>query len=252
MFGENKSSRRSSTTSESSSSSNSAVVAAYATACNIDAWAFEAIDGIDWEIVKMFVGIHCISTEIDANNSGSQRLDSSRLMERMAGVQGHIELLLVQRAASINTVSRLRREDSGSSLARAVSTIPFRTCTVVGSIYMNMFLLRKPADDSVFDWMVEQVKNDLENAGSVVFELSTLDRLFWMLYVAGCAAIGRSERAWFRVRLAELRSTLTLHSWDDVKMLLKRLGWVDLPSESLGMSLWEELNGPGSTESLSC
>jgi len=68
-----------------------------------------------------------------------------------------------------------------------------------------------------------------------------LTLLCWILVMAGIAAIGTDERAWFIYALNNVSHSLSLVEWDDLKHILKQFLWLDATNDMDGLSLWLEI-----------
>jgi hypothetical protein len=231
-------------TSESAAeSSRLAAADALQMAFRINSWSFEAISQIDWDTTRMLMDLNHLSIKAIASERAWIQPD---FIENTLELQRIIDSLIHRRTDSttstISSTSSSSRELAPPT-GDADLVVRVRICALAGFIYVYLFLLRTPVASTVFDWMVSSVKRDFESMEVVIREMYTPQLLFWIMYTAGCAGVGRAEREWFRDRVAEIRDSLGLQKWDDARETLGKLAWVDLSDQFSCFTLWQELVG---------
>jgi len=233
MFDLGEVARRPSTSSESSMSStgttSSAIGSAYGIAHNVASSAFDSIDSIDWETTNMLLTLNHLSAKISESHCEMTIQSSTSLMEYILATQ-----------KAVDTLTHQTREYAKVSSIEGISAYPARCCILAGSIFVNMFLLRSEVGSGDFDWMLNIIKQDLEYAEAMRLDLGTLERMFWILYMAGCAAISQTKKTWFCAQVGIMRERLQLAGWNDAQEVLTKIAWVKVPGEMHGRSLWDE------------
>ena len=189
----------------------------------------------------MFYDLQYLSEQVAANDSGALVGDPFELMDSICVTEKHIDSLIHERIERVDTCEH-HIEFAAIVLGKG-NTIPVGACARSATIYVYLFLRRIPIHSPVFDWMVDTVQQDFERTEASIRHIYPPVLLFWILFVAGTASLGKPQRSWFRSKLAKYRGFLKLNSWKAAKEVLETLVWLDTPGESLGGSLWEELEG---------
>lgn len=223
------------------------VSSAHSSACELESSCMEAIHNIDWEATKMFLELRYLSNERNINEFGIHVSHAVGLISRISSAQKHIDSLIchiIESTSAGSSTSSFGTQDFGYLVSGTGSEIFSRLCAVAGSMYIHLFLLQTPVEKlAAFDWMIDFLKSEMKGNPLIIRQLCPLERVFWILCVAGCAAIRRRmEKSCIADRLAGIRIDLQLETWDEAKSVLKKITWVELSNDSLGENLWLELN----------
>jgi hypothetical protein len=242
-FEHDKLSRRPSSSSESSFSSTSTassyIASAYEKAHSVASSSFDAINSIDWETTNMLLNLNHLSSKVSTSNSGANIEELDDLVELISTTQKHVDSLTHKWCVDSRTVPN--SEDESSLPTEQYLAFPSRCCAVVSYIYFKKFILYADLEDGTLYKLLDIVKRDFDYAQAMKLSAGTPERRFWMMYVGGCAAVGRSERLWFHRQLSFCRETLQLKTWNEAREVLKNIAWVDFPGEVYGRALWDEL-----------
>lgn len=68
----------------------------------------------------------------------------------------------------------------------------------------------------------------------------------WCLFMGGIAATGTQERKWFvdeLRRYCEHDASVSISTWDEARVILKSVLWLDIACNSGGKDLWNEVRG---------
>jgi hypothetical protein len=187
----------------------------------------------------MFHDLQYLSEQVTANDRRALAGDPFELMESICAVEKNIDLLIHDRIEKVDT--RGHHVEFSTAVLKKGNTTPVGACARSATVFLYLFLRRIPIHSPVFDWMVELLQQDFERTEEYIRHLYPPALLFWILFVAGTASLGRPERAWFRCKLAKCRERLKINIWNEAKEVLEKLAWLETPGESLGGSLWEEL-----------
>jgi hypothetical protein len=199
------------------------------------------LNGVEWEISQMFHDLQYLSAQVTAYDSGVLIGDPFELRDSLCSTEKFIDSLIHERIEKIDT-SEHHIEFAAPVLEKGI-VAPVGACGRSAVIYVYLFLRRIPIHSPVFDWMVDMTRQDFERTEGYLRHVYPPELLFWLLFVAGTASLGRSDRSWFRMKLVKYRSFLKLNSWRAAAEVLEMLAWLETPGESLGRSLWEELEG---------
>jgi hypothetical protein len=189
----------------------------------------------------MFHDLQYLSAQVAAYESGVLSGDPFELRDNMCSTEKLIDSLIHERIEIIDT-SEHHIEFAAPVLEKG-NAIPVGACGRSAGIYVYLFLRKIPIRSPVFDWMVDMTRQDFERTESCIRHMYPPELLFWLLFVAGTASLGRPDRPWFRMKLAKYRNFLKLDSWGAATEVLEKLAWIETPGESLGGSLWDELEG---------
>lgn len=189
----------------------------------------------------MFHDLQYLSAQVAAYESGVVIDDPFELRDSMCSTEKLIDSLIHERIERIDTSNH--HIDFAAPVLEKGHAVPVGACCRSAVIYVYLFLRRIPIHSPVFDWMVDMIQQDFERTESYIREVYPPELLFWLLFVAGTASLGRSERSWFRIKLAKYRNFLKLDSWRAATEVLEKMAWLETPGETLGQSLWEELEG---------
>ena len=235
LFEPGEPSRTPSASSESSSSSatDPILAAAYDTAYEISNAFFQAFKSVDWNTTKLLLNLQQLSLELSACTLGMAS-HMSALMTRIASAKAHVDNLLLQQAGSDHPGA------SGYTMEPALG-FPAQCMLLASSIYINLFLLRLPPENSRFAWIVDLFIQNYEAGEAIIGEFYPPERAFWILYVSGCAATGRNQRLWVLHQLYEVRCSLQLVNWSDAENVLEKTAWIKRPESQRDRALWEEV-----------
>jgi hypothetical protein len=189
----------------------------------------------------MFLDLQYLSAQVAAYESGVLIGDAFELRDSLCSTEKFIDTLIHERIERIDTSEH--HIDFATAVLGKGHAIPVGACCRSAVIYVYLFLRRLPIHSPVFDWMVDMMRQDFERTEGTIRRVYPPELLFWLLFVAGTASLGRPDRSWFRMKLAKYRIFLKLNSWRAATAVLEKLAWLETPGESLGKSLWEELEG---------
>jgi hypothetical protein len=196
---------------------------------------------MDWDTTKMFRDLQYLSGQVLATNNRTLALDKSKIIDRICTTENHIDSLIHERIERVDVNNHHR--DFAFLVLLHGNPIPVRSCAISGSIFIYLFLRRIPILSPVFDWMVGLMQQDFERTEASILATYRPEIIFWMLYIAGLASLGRRQRLWFRGKLARCRMVLKLNCWREAKNILEKLAWAETLGESSGKALWQELDG---------
>jgi hypothetical protein len=198
------------------------------------------LSGVDRELAQMFRDLQYLSMQVVAKDQGTLIIDPFNFMDSVCMAETYIDSLIHERIERINTSEHCIQ--FAAAVLEKGNIVPVGACARTGAIYVYLILRKIPIYSPVFDWMVNRVRQDLERTEPILRHLYWPELLFWMLFVGGMASLGRPERSWFCFKLARYRNTLKLSSWIGAKEELEKFAWLDVPGETLGISLWQELD----------
>jgi hypothetical protein len=189
----------------------------------------------------MFKDLQYLSANIAASDNGMPMIDGSELADTICSAENHINSLIYERIERVDTNEH--NPEFASLVLGHGNIIPVMSCALSGSIYIYLFIRRIPIQSSVFDWVVDLFQQDFERTEAAILMLYPPEQLWWMLFVAGTASLGRRDRSWILRKLNLGRDILRLNGWREAKEVLKKVAWVENAGELYGKVLWEELNG---------
>lgn len=99
-----------------------------------------------------------------------------------------------------------------------------------------------PAQSAPLPKLVRLLQLELQSSPGSRTELPSIrsNIHLWCLFMGGIAATGTQEREWF---VAELRrfcehDAVSISTWDEVRVILKSVLWLDTACDSGGKDLW--------------
>ena len=196
---------------------------------------------MDWHTAKMFRDLRYLSGQVVATNNRALEPDQSETIDGICTTEKHIDSLIHERIERVDLNNHHR--DFALLVLQHGNPIPVRSCAISGSIFVYLFLRRIPILSPIFDWMVGLMQQDFERTEATILATYRPEIIFWMLFIAGLASLGRRQRLWFRERLVRSRMVLELNCWMEAKDVLESLAWAETLGESSGRALWQELDG---------
>jgi hypothetical protein len=189
----------------------------------------------------MFLDLQYLSEQIAASDRRAFVGEPFELVDSVCTAEKQIDSLIHDRVEKIDT-SEHHIEFAAPVLEKG-NSIPVGACARSATIFVYLFLRRIPIHSPVFGWMIDMVRQDFERTEAYISQVYPPELLFWILFVAGTASLGRYERSWFLSKMTRYREFLKLKDWSAGKVVLEKLAWLETPGESLGVCLWEELEG---------
>ena len=187
----------------------------------------------------MFHDLQYLCEQATANDRCAIVGDQFELVNSICRTEKNIDSLIHERIERVDT-SEHHIEFANTVLEKG-NTTTVGACARSATIFVYLFLRRIPIQSPVFDWMIDLLQQDFERTEHCIQQMYSPELLFWILFVAGTASLGRPKRVWFRSELAKNLGYLELNSWSAAKQVLEKLAWLETSGESLGRSLWEEL-----------
>lgn len=119
-------------------------------------------------------------------------------------------------------------------------SMPVRAYSVVGNIFLCLFLRELPLSNPVFDYLLDCLSHALNEENMTIDVRWYPDRfLLWLLFVGGAAAAGRTRRGWFRGQVLAVQARLKMETWTDALAVLQIFPFVAGCYASF-QELWEE------------
>jgi hypothetical protein len=99
--------------------------------------------------------------------------------------------------------------------------------------------------------LVKLLQLELQSCAGSSRELSSssssstgFDIHLWCFFMGGIAATGTQERTWFVDELRRVYEHDAVSTWDEVRVILKSVLWLDSACDSAGKDLWNEIRRP--------
>lgn len=99
--------------------------------------------------------------------------------------------------------------------------------------------------------LVKLLQLELQSCAGSSRELSSssssstgFDIHLWCFFMGGIAATGTQERPWFVDELRRVYEHDAVSTWDEVRVILKSVLWLDSACDSAGKDLWNEVRRP--------
>lgn len=67
--------------------------------------------------------------------------------------------------------------------------------------------------------------------------------LLWVVVMGGIAAAGTQERPWFAGYVRNLAKKNGVYGWSELKIIIKRMLWLDSACDQAARELWDEAAG---------
>lgn len=189
-------------------------------------------------MVKLFHRLRQLSTlattmEGPAVDSSLQQIFTDRMMLFESQVNASVWSMALNNVRQHGSANRPRASAAVRACARTWHT------TVL--LYLYFILRKTPAGSRVVQKLVARSKISLLNlTREEMWSHFPPKLLLWALFIAGIASVGCTERLWFSEILGQLRGSLQLESWEDVKGILIEYAWVEAFCSRPCMKFWEE------------
>jgi hypothetical protein len=89
--------------------------------------------------------------------------------------------------------------------------------------------------------LVKWVRAALESIDMEQVREDSAEALVWILFVAGVAAKGTTERAWYVEKLNALVEWLSIMRWSEIKKLLRSFVWMVDAMDEEAIDLWDDV-----------
>ncbi len=110
-------------------------------------------------------------------------------------------------------------------------------------LYINLSLRQILPNAEIHYIMVSRLKAVMKQGGNNILSNwdSSLQRLVWVAFIGGAAALKRPDKAFFVQILRRLRDSLPISSLKQFQDMLKGFGWLKAFSEPQSITLWLEM-----------
>ncbi|KAJ5725986.1 uncharacterized protein N7483_007343 [Penicillium malachiteum] len=134
----------------------------------------------------------------------------------------------------------MHRMMAGGFFQTGIDNIPLRAYTIVGYIFLCLFLRELPLSSRIFDYLLECLSQALNEKNMRRDARWYPDRfLLWLLFVGGASAAGRTQRGWFGAQIPAVQARLNIKSCDEALSLLSIFTFVAACYTPF-QELWEE------------
>jgi hypothetical protein len=118
----------------------------------------------------------------------------------------------------------------------------YESCRLSAIIFSTALLFPVPRSTGLPQKLVKDVKQCLEQT-NFIFLIDEGVRAFfiWVLVLAGVAADGLPERAWFEESLTDLVIVGGVTRWSEVKKIVESYLWMESGCDSGAMDLWDNV-----------
>ncbi|KAJ5703930.1 hypothetical protein N7493_011068 [Penicillium malachiteum] len=134
----------------------------------------------------------------------------------------------------------MHRMMAGGFFQTGIDNVPLRAYTIVGYIFLCLFLRELPPSSPIFDYLLECLSHALSEQNVTKDIKWYPDRfLLWLLFVGGASAAGRTQRVWFRAQIPAVQARLNLKTRDETLAVLYIFPFVGACYTPF-QELWEE------------
>lgn len=122
----------------------------------------------------------------------------------------------------------MHRMMAGNFFETGTDNMPLRAYSIVGNIFLCLFLRELPLDSSIYDYLLDCLSHALEEKNIRKDLRWYPDRfLLWLLFVGGASAAGRARQGWFKAQIPAVQARLNLETWTDVLTVLRMFPFVN-------------------------
>lgn len=176
-----------------------------------------------FQIMKVFISI------IEKYHDGSTtEPDLCRISNQRNFVQHHL--------LSLPPAAKLGRDFRKSHPV-------YETCRLAALVFSVSAVFPLPAQTAPLSTLVSLLHVELQDSSLKSDQRfpDVVRVLIWALILGGIAATGLPNRAWFVAALAQVSANHGLSEWQDLKLVLDRMLWLDSAYGITGQQLWEEV-----------
>lgn len=116
----------------------------------------------------------------------------------------------------------------------------YDTCRIAALIFCLGVVFPLPYQISPLPVLAVTLKQELEKAWPLVESRRENEALFWAVVMGGIAATATQERPWFVAELRSLARKNCVPGWNELKVIVKRMLWLDSACDQAGRDLWDE------------
>jgi hypothetical protein len=120
----------------------------------------------------------------------------------------------------------------------------YEICRLTGLIFGVGVIFPLPAQTAPLPTLVRLLQTELQESSleSDWWFLDAVKVLIWVLTLGGIAATGLPNRTWFVAALGRVSARSGLARWQDLKLVLDQMVWLDSACDFGGEQLWEEVD----------